>query len=228
MGTTLREVIFDIGGGIKNGKKFKAVQTGGPSGGCITEENLDIPIDYESLSKIGSMMGSGGMIVMDEDNCMVDIAKFYLEFTVDESCGKCTPCRIGNKRLFETLTKITSGNGTEQDLEDLEVLGEIIKDTSLCGLGQTAPNPILSTLKFFHDEYTAHVVDKKCPAGVCQSLLSYYILPDKCVGCTACARVCPVPCISGEVKKLHVIDQELCIKCGACYNKCKFNAIEKR
>jgi len=228
MGTTLREVIFDIGGGIKNGKKFKAVQTGGPSGGCITVENLDIPIDYESLSKIGSMMGSGGMIVMDEDNCMVDIAKFYLEFTVDESCGKCTPCRIGNKRLFETLTKITSGNGTEQDLEDLEVLGEIIKDTSLCGLGQTAPNPILSTLKFFHDEYTAHVVDKKCPAGVCQSLLSYYILPDKCVGCTACARVCPVPCISGEVKKLHVIDQELCIKCGACYNKCKFNAIEKR
>lgn len=228
MGITLREVIFDIGGGIKDGKKFKAVQTGGPSGGCITEENLDIPIDYESLNQIGSMMGSGGMIVMDEDNCMVDIAKFYLEFTVDESCGKCTPCRIGNKRLFEILTNITKGKGTEEDLVNLQELGEIIKDTSLCGLGQTAPNPILSTIKYFYDEYYAHVVEKRCPAGVCQDLLTYYILPDKCVGCTACARVCPVPCISGEVKKLHVIDQELCIKCGACYNKCKFNAIEKR
>ncbi len=228
MGITLREVIFDIGGGIKDGKKFKAVQTGGPSGGCITEENLDIPIDYESLNQIGSMMGSGGMIVMDEDNCMVDIAKFYLEFTVDESCGKCTPCRIGNKRLFEILTNITKGKGTEEDLVNLQELGEIIKDTSLCGLGQTAPNPILSTIKYFYDEYYAHVVEKRCPAGVCQDLLTYYILPDKCVGCTACARVCPVPCISGEVKKLHVIDQELCIKCGACFNKCKFNAIEKR
>lgn len=228
MGTTLREVIFDIGGGIKNNKKFKSVQTGGPSGGCITEENLDIPIDYESLSSIGSMMGSGGMIVMDEDNCMVDIAKFYLEFTVDESCGKCTPCRVGNKRLLEILEKITSGNGTEQDLVDLRELGEVIKDTSLCGLGQTAPNPVLSTLNYFYDEYLAHVRDKKCPAGVCKSLLSYHILPDKCIGCTACARVCPVHCISGEVKKVHEIDQSKCIKCGACYSKCKFSAIEKR
>ena len=228
MGITLREVIYHIGGGIKNNKKFKAVQTGGPSGGCITEENLDIPIDYESLGSIGSMMGSGGMIVMDEDNCMVDIAKFYLEFTVDESCGKCTPCRIGNKRMFEILVNISKGKGTEQDLSDLQELGEIIKDTSLCGLGQTAPNPVLSTMKYFHDEYKAHVIEKKCPAGVCQELLSYHILPDKCVGCTACARVCPVPCISGEVKKTHIIDQEKCIKCGACFMKCKFNAIEKR
>lgn len=228
MGITLREVIFDIGGGIKNNKKFKAVQTGGPSGGCITEENLDIPIDYESLNSIGSMMGSGGMIVMDEDNCMVDIAKFYLEFTVDESCGKCTPCRIGNKRLFEILNNITKGNGTLEDLDNLQELGEIIKDTSLCGLGQTAPNPVLSTIKFFYDEYKAHVIDKRCPAGVCQELLSYYILPEKCVGCTACARVCPVPCIVGEVKKTHVIEQEKCIKCGACFNTCRFDAIEKR
>ena len=228
MGTTLREVIFDIGGGIKNNKKFKAVQTGGPSGGCITEEHLDISIDYESLNKIGSMMGSGGMIVMDEDNCMVDIAKFYLEFTVDESCGKCTPCRIGNKRLYEILEKIASGKGTEEDLDDLMVLGEVIKDTSLCGLGQTAPNPVLSTLKYFHDEYLAHVKEKRCPAGVCQSLMSYHILPEKCVGCTACAKVCPVSCISGEVKKVHQIDQSRCIKCGACFQTCKFSAIEKR
>lgn len=228
MGITLREVIYDIGGGIKNNKKFKAVQTGGPSGGCITEKDLDISIDYDSLNKIGSMMGSGGMIVMDEDNCMVDIAKFYLEFTADESCGKCTPCRIGNKRLLEILERITTGKGTEQDLDDLSELGEIIKDTSLCGLGQTAPNPILSTLKYFKDEYIAHVRDKKCPAGVCQALMAYKILEDKCVGCTACARICPVSCISGEVKKIHEIDQSRCIKCGACYSKCKFSAIEKR
>lgn len=228
MGITLREVIYNIGGGIKNNKKFKAVQTGGPSGGCITEENLDIPIDYESLGSIGSMMGSGGMIVMDEDNCMVDIAKFYLEFTVDESCGKCTPCRIGNKRMFEIMVNITKGKGTEQDLSDLQELGEIIKDTSLCGLGQTAPNPVLSTMKYFYEEYKAHVIDKRCPAGVCQDLLSYHIHPDKCIGCTACAKVCPASSISGEVKKAHGIDQEKCIKCGACFTKCKFKAIEKR
>jgi NADH:ubiquinone oxidoreductase subunit F (NADH-binding)/(2Fe-2S) ferredoxin/Pyruvate/2-oxoacid:ferredoxin oxidoreductase delta subunit len=228
MGTTLREVIYEIGGGIKNNRKFKAVQTGGPSGGCITAENLDIPIDYENLTAIGSMMGSGGMIVMDEDNCMVDIAKFYLEFTVDESCGKCTPCRVGTKRLHEILEKITNGQGTEQDLIDLRELGETIKDTALCGLGQTAPNPILSTLNYFQDEYIAHVRDKKCPAGVCQALLSYNIIKDKCVGCTACARVCPVKCISGSPKVVHEIDQSECIKCGACMNACKFSAIEKR
>ncbi|HEY5576672.1 MAG TPA: NADH-quinone oxidoreductase subunit NuoF [Clostridiaceae bacterium] len=228
MGTTLREVIYDIGGGIKNDRKFKAVQTGGPSGGCITAESLDIPIDYENLTAIGSMMGSGGMIVLDEDNCMVDIAKFYLEFTVDESCGKCTPCRVGTKRLHEILEKITNGQGTEQDLLDLRELGETIKDTALCGLGQTAPNPVLSTLNYFQDEYIAHVRDKKCPAGVCQALLSYNILKDKCVGCTACARVCPVKCISGSPKVVHEIDQSECIKCGACMNACKFSAIEKR
>ncbi|NNJ29526.1 NADH-ubiquinone oxidoreductase-F iron-sulfur binding region domain-containing protein [Lacrimispora defluvii] len=227
MGITLREVIYDIGGGIKNNKKFKAVQTGGPSGGCITKENLDIPIDYESLNSIGSMMGSGGMIVMDEDNCMVDIAKFYLEFTKDESCGKCTPCRIGNTRMLEILEKITKGNGTEQDLKDLVELGDVIKDTSLCGLGQTSPNPVLSTLHYFQDEYLAHVKDKHCPAGVCQALFSFHILPDKCVGCTACARICPAHCIEGERKIVHVIDQSRCIKCSACYNTCKFNAIEK-
>ena len=227
MGITLREVIYDIGGGIKNNKKFKAVQTGGPSGGCITKENLDIPIDYESLNSIGSMMGSGGMIVMDEDNCMVDIAKFYLEFTKDESCGKCTPCRIGNTRMLEILEKITKGNGTEQDLKDLVELGDVIKDTSLCGLGQTSPNPVLSTLHYFQDEYLAHVRDKRCPAGVCQSLFSFHILPDKCVGCTACARICPAHCIEGERKIVHIIDQSRCIKCSACYNTCKFNAIEK-
>ncbi|PPK80507.1 NAD(P)-dependent iron-only hydrogenase diaphorase component flavoprotein [Lacrimispora xylanisolvens] len=227
MGITLREVIYDIGGGIKNNKKFKAVQTGGPSGGCITKENLDIPIDYESLNSIGSMMGSGGMIVMDEDNCMVDIAKFYLEFTKDESCGKCTPCRIGNTRMLEILEKITKGNGTEQDLKDLVELGDVIKDTSLCGLGQTSPNPVLSTLHYFQDEYLAHVRDKHCPAGVCQALFSFHILPDKCVGCTACARICPAHCIQGERKIVHVIDQSRCIKCSACYNTCKFNAIEK-
>jgi NADH:ubiquinone oxidoreductase subunit F (NADH-binding)/(2Fe-2S) ferredoxin/NAD-dependent dihydropyrimidine dehydrogenase PreA subunit len=227
MGTTLREIIFEIGGGIKGGKEFKAVQTGGPSGGCISAEFLDTPIDYESLSQIGSMMGSGGMIVLSEDDCMVNIAKFYLEFTVDESCGKCAPCRVGTKRLHEMLEKITSGNGTEKDLVLLEELSETIKDTALCGLGQTAPNPVLSTLKYFKNEFLSHVVDKKCPAGSCQKLVRYEIITDKCVGCTACARVCPVSCIAGERKKPHVIDQSKCIKCGACYEACKFAAINK-
>jgi NADH-quinone oxidoreductase subunit F len=227
MGTTLREIIYDIGGGIKNGRKFKAVQTGGPSGGCIPASNLDIAIDYESLTSIGSMMGSGGMIVMDEDNCMVDIAKFYLEFTVEESCGKCTPCRVGNKRLLEILTKITNGQGTEEDLKKLKELGETIKDTSLCGLGQTAPNPILSTMKYFMDEYEAHVKDKTCPSGVCKNLLKFDIT-DKCIGCTKCSRNCPVSCISGKVKELHIIDQNKCIKCGACLNGCPVDAIVKK
>lgn len=226
MGTTLREIIYDIGGGIKNDRKFKAVQTGGPSGGCITAANLDLPIDYESLTAIGSMMGSGGMIVMDEDNCMVDIAKFYLEFTVEESCGKCTPCRIGNKRLLEILTKITNGEGTEADLDTLKELGQTIKDTSLCGLGQTAPNPVLSTMKYFWDEYEAHVKDRTCPAGVCKKLVRYEIT-DKCIGCTKCARNCPVNCIEGKVKELHTIHQDKCIKCGACFAACPVNAITK-
>lgn len=227
MGTTLREIIFDIGGGIKNDRAFKAVQTGGPSGGCIPVQDLDTPIDYETLMAIGSMMGSGGMIVMDEDNCMVDIAKFYLEFTVDESCGKCTPCRVGNKRLLEMLTKITEGKGTEEDLHKLEELSRIIKDASLCGLGQTAPNPVLSTMKYFKNEYEAHVKEKKCPAGVCQALLSYEIT-DKCIGCTKCARNCPVQCISGKVKSKHIIDQSKCIKCGTCQAACPVNAIIKK
>lgn len=227
MGTTLREIIYDIGGGIKNGREFKAVQTGGPSGGCITAEFLDTPIDYESLTSIGSMMGSGGMIVMDEDNCMVDIAKFYLEFTVEESCGKCSPCRIGNKRLFEMLDKISKGNGTKEDLHKLKSLANTIKDTSLCGLGQTSPNPVLSTMKYFMSEYEAHVYDKTCPAGVCKNLLRYTIT-DKCIGCTKCARQCPVQCISGKVKTLHVIDQDKCIKCGACQTSCPVNAIVKK
>ncbi|MBC2578721.1 NADH-quinone oxidoreductase subunit NuoF [Clostridium sp. DJ247] len=226
MGTTLREIIFDVGGGIKNGRKFKAVQTGGPSGGCIPADNLDIQIDYESLTGIGSMMGSGGMIVMDEDNCMVDIAKFYLEFTVDESCGKCTPCRVGNKRLLEILTKISNGQGTEQDLDKLKELSETIKDTSLCGLGQTAPNPVLSTMKYFWQEYEAHVKEKRCPAGMCKNLVRYEI-SSKCIGCTKCARNCPVSCISGKVKELHSIDQNKCIKCGACLSGCPIDAIVK-
>lgn len=228
MGTTLREIVEEIGGGIPNGKKFKAAQTGGPSGGCIPAHLIDTHIDYDNLISIGSMMGSGGLIVMDEDNCMVDIAKFFLEFTVDESCGKCTPCRIGTKRLLEILEKITSGKGEMEDLKKLEELSNHIKQNSLCGLGQTAPNPVLSTMNYFRDEYIAHIKDKTCPSGVCKDLLAYHILEDKCVGCTACSRVCPVACISGEVKKLHVIDQSKCIKCGACYDKCKFNAIIKK
>ena len=225
MGTTLREIIEEIGGGIPNGKKFKAAQTGGPSGGCIPAHLIDTPIDYDSLMSIGSMMGSGGLIVMDEDNCMVDIAKFFLEFTVDESCGKCSPCRIGTKRLYEILEKITSGKGTLEDIDNLEELCISIKESALCGLGQTAPNPVLSTLKYFRDEYVAHVVDKKCPAGVCKALLSYSIVADKCKGCSACARKCPVGAISGEIKKPFVIDQAKCIKCGACVETCKFDAI---
>ena len=225
MGITLREVIYEIGGGIKNGKKFKAVQTGGPSGGCLTEKFLDTPIDYENLIAAGSMMGSGGMIVMDETSCMVSVAKFYLEFTVEESCGKCSPCRIGNKRLHEILVKITEGKGTMEDLEELRNLAHVIKDTALCGLGQTSPNPVLSTIDNFWDEYVAHVVDKKCPAGQCKALKQYVIDPDKCKGCTACARACPVGAIHGTVKNPHEIDQNVCIKCGTCYEKCKFNAI---
>ncbi len=227
MGTTLREIVEEIGGGVPGGKKFKAAQTGGPSGGCIPAQHLDIPIDYDNLISIGSMMGSGGLIVMDETTCMVDIAKFFLEFTVDESCGKCTPCRIGTKRLLEMLEKITSGNGTMEDLDKMEELCYYIKENALCGLGQTAPNPVLSTMKFFRDEYIAHVKDKKCPAGVCKDLLRYSIDPDKCRGCTACARVCPVGAISGKVKEAHVIDTTKCIKCGSCMEKCKFGAISK-
>ena len=227
MGTTLREIVYEIGGGIPGGKKFKAAQTGGPSGGCIPTQHPHIKKDYHKLIAIGSMMGSGGLIVMDEDNCMVDIAKFFLEFTVDESCGKCTPCRIGTKRLYEMLHKITSGNGTLEDLDKMEKLCYYIKNNSLCGLGQTAPNPVLSTLRYFKDEYMAHVVDKKCPAGVCTHLLQYKIIEDKCKGCTACARVCPAGAISGSVKEPHSIDPAKCIKCGACMSKCKFGAIIK-
>ncbi|MBR2477050.1 MAG: NADH-quinone oxidoreductase subunit NuoF [Clostridia bacterium] len=227
MGTTLREVVYDIGGGIPNGKKFKAAQTGGPSGGCIPAHLIDTPIDYDNLTAIGSMMGSGGLIVMDEDTCMVDIAKFFLEFTVDESCGKCTPCRVGTKRLLEILTKITEGKGTLEDIDKLEELCYAIKDSAFCGLGQTAPNPILSTLKYFRDEYIAHVVDKKCPAGVCKALVSYKIDPEKCKGCSLCARNCPVGAISGKIKEPYVIDTDKCIKCGVCASACKFNAISK-
>lgn len=225
MGTTLREIIFEIGGGIKDGKQFKAVQTGGPSGGCLTSKHLDTPIDYDNLIACGSMMGSGGMIVMDEDDCMVSIAKFYLDFTVEESCGKCSPCRIGNKRLYEILDKITKGNGTMEDIDKLRNLGKVIKDTSLCGLGQTSPNPVLSTLDNFYDEYLAHVVDRKCPSSQCKALIRYVVEAENCVGCTACARICPVNAIAGERKGVHMINQAVCIKCGACMDKCKFNAI---
>ena len=227
MGTTLREVVEEIGGGVPNGKKFKAAQTGGPSGGCIPAEHIDVPIDYDNLIAIGSMMGSGGLIIMDEDTCMVDMAKFFLEFTVDESCGKCTPCRVGTRRLLEKLEKITKGQGELKDLDELEELCNYIKTNSLCGLGQTAPNPVLATLRYFRDEYVAHIVDKKCPAGVCKALLNYHIIADKCRGCTACARKCPVGAISGSVKQPHVIDTAKCIKCGACMETCKFGAIEK-
>ena len=227
MGTTLREIVEEIGGGVPNGKKFKAAQTGGPSGGCIPAEHFDVPIDYDNLTAIGSMMGSGGLIVMDEDTCMVDIAKFFLEFTVDESCGKCTPCRIGTRRMLEILDKITKGQATMEDLDKLEELCYHLKENSLCALGQTAPNPVLSTLRYFRDEYIAHIVDKKCPAGVCKDLLQYKIDPDKCKGCTLCARTCPADAIIGKVKEVHMINPEQFLKCGACMEKCRFGAIYK-
>ncbi|HIS78500.1 MAG TPA: NADH-quinone oxidoreductase subunit NuoF [Candidatus Caccousia stercoris] len=228
MGTTLREIVEEIGGGVPNGHTFKAAQTGGPSGGCIPASEMDVKIDYDNLLAIGAMMGSGGMIIMDDTTCMVDIAKFFLEFTVDESCGKCTPCRVGTRRLLEILNKITSGNGTLEDIDRLEKLCYYLKENSLCALGQTAPNPVLSTLKYFRDEYIAHVTEKRCPAGVCKALTNYHIDPDKCRGCTLCARSCPVGAITGTVKQPHVIDTKKCIKCGACMEKCKFGAIEKR
>ncbi len=228
MGTTMREIIFEIGGGIPNGKAYKAAQTGGPSGGCIPSSHLDTPIDYDSLTALGSMMGSGGLIVMDEDNCMVDVARFFLDFTVDESCGKCPPCRIGTKRMLEILERIVAGRGEDGDIEKLEMLGENIKNAALCGLGKTAPNPVLSTIKYFRDEYEAHIYDKKCPAGHCKALLNYIIDKSKCIGCSACARVCPTNAITGKVKEPYEIDQSKCIKCGACIEKCKFGAIEKK
>lgn len=225
MGTTLREIVFDIGGGIPNGRKFKAAQTGGPSGGCIPEENLDTPIDYESLSKIGSMMGSGGLIVMDDSKCMVNLAKFYLGFTVDESCGQCTPCRIGTKRMLEILERITEGKGEEGDIEKLEVLAETIKKTSICGLGQTAPNPVLSTLHYFRNEYEEHIKNKNCPAGECKALKKFQINQEKCKRCGLCARNCPVQAISGNREEGYQIDTNKCIKCGLCASKCNFKAI---
>jgi len=228
MGMTLRELVEEIGGGVPDGKKFKAAQTGGPSGGCIPAEHFDVPIDYENLTAVGSMMGSGGLIVMDEDNCMVDMAKFFLDFTVEESCGKCSPCRIGTKRLYEILEKITSGNGELEDLDKMEMLCSHISTSSLCALGQTASNPVISMYKYFKDEYKAHVLDKKCPAGICKDLLQFVVVPEKCIGCTVCAKVCPVNCISGAVKQVHEIDQSACIKCGVCMEKCKFDAIIKQ
>ncbi|HPT72833.1 MAG TPA: NADH-ubiquinone oxidoreductase-F iron-sulfur binding region domain-containing protein, partial [Candidatus Cloacimonadota bacterium] len=227
MGMSLRDVIYKVGGGMKTEKPFKAVQMGGPSGGCIPESLIDTVVDYDSINKTGAIMGSGGMVVMDTGTCMVDIAKFFLNFTQNESCGKCTFCRVGTKRMLEILTRITQGKGKMEDLDTLMLLAENIHKTSLCGLGQTAPNPVLTTLKYFRDEYVAHIVDKRCPAGACEALIRYEIDPEKCVGCTACARKCPVKCISGTVKQPHVIDQEACIKCGACYQTCKFDAIRK-
>jgi NADH:ubiquinone oxidoreductase subunit F (NADH-binding) len=227
MGIPLREIIYDIGGGIENGRKLKAVQTGGPSGGCIPAGMVDTPVDYESLGKVGSIMGSGGMVVLDETDCMVNMAKYFLEFTKSESCGKCVPCRVGTKRLLEILTRITDGKGRKGDIDLLESLSSDIKTSSLCGLGQTAPNPILSTIKYYRDEYEAHINEKRCPAGVCKDLLTYSIIEATCTGCTACARVCPVTAITGEKKKPHVINQDICIKCGACFEKCRFKAIKK-
>ncbi len=225
MGTTLREIVYDIGGGIPNGKAFKAVQTGGPSGGVITAEYLDTPIDYSQLQKLGSIMGSGGMIIMDEDDCIVDVAKFYLGFTVEESCGKCAPCRVGGRTLYNILDRITKGEGVMEDIDKLQTIGRAMQKASLCGLGQTAPNPVISTLHYFGDEYKAHIKDQRCPAGKCKSLISFHILADKCIGCTVCARKCPVNAISGERRQLHEIDQDICSKCGECYNACKFDAI---
>ncbi|MBR2303537.1 MAG: 4Fe-4S binding protein, partial [Ruminococcus sp.] len=228
MGTTLREIIEEIGGGIPNGKKFKAAQTGGPSGGCIPAKYIDTPIDYESLAKLGSMMGSGGLIVMDEDNCMVDVSKFYLEFTVDESCGKCTPCRVGTRKLHQLLDKITKGQGTMEDLDLIDELANHMKSSSLCALGQSAPNPVLSTIKQFREEYEAHIKEGRCPAGVCKDLLKYEIIADKCKGCTLCARNCPVKAIEGTVRQPHVIDTDKCIKCGVCMSNCKFGAVVRK
>jgi NADH:ubiquinone oxidoreductase subunit F (NADH-binding) len=226
MGITLREIIFDIGGGIPDGKEFKAVQTGGPSGGCLPKEKLDLPIDYQSLAEAGSIMGSGGMIVMDENTCMVDVSKYFLNFLRDESCGKCISCREGTQRMWEIVDNITQGKGKESDLELLETLAHSVKDASMCGLGQTAANPVLSTLRYFRKEYNTHIQDKKCPAGVCKDLIQYFIVAENCTGCLACKKVCPESAISGELKEVHVLDQNKCIKCGACYEACKFDAIK--
>jgi NADH-quinone oxidoreductase subunit F len=226
MGASLREIIFELGGGIQGDKKFKAVQTGGPSGGCIPEEYLDMPVDFDSLTKLGSMMGSGGMIVMDERSCMVDVARYFLGFLVEESCGKCTPCREGVRRMHEIVDRICRGQGAKGDVEHLETLGKAIQLSSLCGLGQSAPNPVLSTIRFFKDEYRAHIEEKKCPAGICKDLIEMSILPDKCTGCMRCAAECPVGCISGEKKEVHIIDQSRCTKCGACYDACRFEAVK--
>ena len=227
MGITIREIVFEIGGGIIDDKKFKAVQIGGPSGGCLVDEHLDLPVDYESLTAAGAIMGSGGLVVLDESNCMADVAKFFLEFTQRESCGKCVPCREGTKKMLDILRRITEGKGQPEDIDRLLYLGKQIKDTSLCALGGTAPNPVLTTIKYFRKEYEAHIFEKKCPAGVCQNLLSYTILADKCIGCTKCARNCPVSCIAGKPKEVHVIDQEKCIKCGTCMDNCPVGAVIK-